>query len=123
MGSLGFTFAQTGNITLTIDGKEYTGAVDGPAFVDFWRANSDKLGTLADESNPDMGKDAVAFCVGLVTALLGADACREIFDGKQVSLIDCVGFVGYIMGQIGEQGMEAKLLEAMRKYGKADVLL
>ena len=119
---MGFTFAQTGNITLSIDGKEYAGAVDSPAFIDFWRANNTKLATLGDESNPNMGADAVEFCVGFVTALLGADACRVIFDGKQVSLIDCASLIGYIMEQITAQGVDVRLANATAKYSPDEIL-
>lgn len=119
---MGFTFAQSGIVTLVIDGKEYQGAVDGPAFVDFWRANHSKLDKMADESNADMGRDAVAFCVSFVTALLGAEASKEIFDGKVLSLMDCVALIGYIMGEIGAQGVDERLANATAKYSATEIL-
>ncbi len=119
---MGFTFAQEGVITLDIDGKEYTGAVDGSAFVDFWRANHSKLDKMADESNANMGRDAIAFCVSFVTALLGAEASKEIFDGKVLSLMDCVALIGYILEQITEQGLDVKLANAASKYSNAEIM-
>ena len=119
---MGFTFAQTGNITLEIDGKTYAGAVDSPAFIDFWRANHSELAKLGDESETDIGARTVAFCVGMVTALLGAEASKEIFDGKQVSLIDCASLIGYIMEQITEQGVDVRLANATAKYSPDEIL-
>ena len=119
---MGFTFAQTGHITLEIDGTEYTGAVDSPEFVDFWRNNYAKLDEIGDESNANMAHDAVSFCVNMVTALLGADASKRIFDGKLLSLTDCVLLVGYIMDEISAQGVDGRLANVTAKYSDAEIL-
>lgn len=119
---MGFTFAQAGVIKLDIDGKEYTGAVDGPAFVDFWRANHSKIAELGDETKEDMAAEVVSFSVGLVTALLGAEASKAIFDGKVLSLTDCAALVGYILEQITEQGLDVKLANAASKYSNAEIM-
>ena len=119
---MGFTFEHAAELHLDIDGKEYAAPLDNPEFIDFWRNNSGILSQIGDESNPHMAAETVRFCVDMITALLGADASKELFDGKQVSLIDCASLIGYVMSQIAEQGMQDKLIAAASRYGRDSIL-
>lgn len=117
---MGFEFRQSGNITLEIEGEEYTGAVDSPSFLDFVRQHD--FSEITDEANPNQAQAVVRYCVDMVAALFGADACKRIFDGKQVSLIDCTELIGFIFSEITAAGLGDKLTAAAAKYGKADIL-
>ena len=117
---MGFQFAQSGNITVEIEGTEYTGSVDSPAFIDFVRTHD--FADVSDANDPNQAKNVVRYCVDMVTALFGVEATKAIFDGKQVSLIDCTELIGYVFAEITAAGLGDKLTAAAAKYGKADIL-
>lgn len=119
---MGFTFDNATLLHLEIGDKEYEAPMDSPEFIDFWRNNVGKLASLADESNPNMARDTVVFCVDLVTALLGADVSKELFDNRRVSLLDCATLIGYITSEMANQGLTDKLMAATSKYGTGSVL-
>lgn len=118
---MAFTFTNDTLLTLEIDGKEYQAKVDRPEFVDFWRNNLAVITSLSTDS-PNAAKDIVRFTVDMTTALLGVEASREIFDGKEISLSECAMFVGYVMGEIESQGLGDKLAQVAAKYGTGSIL-
>lgn len=119
---MGFTFDNSTLLKLEIEGEAYEVPLDSPEFIDFWRNNADRLNGLTDDSNPDMAKDVVMFTVDLITALLGADVSKRLFNNKRVSLAYCAGLIVYITGEMAEQGMTEKLAAATAKYGTGSVL-
>ena len=118
---MAFTFTDDTLLTLEIDGKEYKTKVDRPEFIDFWRNNLSAITALSTDS-PNAAKDIVRFTVDMTTALLGVEASREIFDGKEISLSECAMFVGYVMGEIESQGLSEKLSRMTAKYGTGSIL-
>ena len=118
---MAFTFDNNTSLHLEIDGNEYSAKIDRPEFIDFWRNNVKTLDALKDPSNANTAREIVRFTVDMCTALLGVDASRELFDGKEIGLTDCAAFIGYVMGEIENQGLREKLNSAAAKYGAGSI--
>ena len=120
---MGFEFGNNSAILrLEIDGQEYSAVLDRPEFIDFWRNNYGRFSELAKADNPKMARDVVTFGVDMVTALLGVEVSRQLFEGREVSLTEMAALIGYIMGEIENQGLNAKLNDMTAKYGSASIL-
>lgn len=119
---MGFTFGNSAVLKLEIEGKEYQAVIDRPEFIDFWRVNNTRLDSINDPSNATTARDIVVFCVDMVTALLGVDVSREIFDGREVSLVECAALIGYILEEINAQNLMGYLDAVAAKYGAGSIL-
>ena len=121
---MGFEYNADTMVELEIEGKVYRAPVDSPEFMDYWRTwreraeelsgYAEMTGELPEGEVVDAAADVVRMCVGMVTALLGPEASRELFNGRERSLLFCTKLMEYVFDQVQEH--VGKLTAAARKY-------
>lgn len=101
-------------LVLRIDGKKYTGYVDSPEFIAWVKEHSDQKGGEPEED--------IAYVAGFMTALLGVEQAKKLFNGVPRSYAQYMGLLGYVLDQTKAQGLAAKIAGIGAKYSREGIL-
>lgn len=127
---MGFNYEGDTLLVVEIDGNTYQAPVDSPEFIAYWRKWQQRANELAaytaltheqaeavpDDEAEQVALDSVQMCAELVVALFGTATAQAIFNGRERSLLFCMGLSDYIYNQIAEQDLAGRITKATRKY-------